>query len=164
MRTRIFRFSEKLKKAQNYDFLQSEFFERTHIYPSTIVRRRYVKVRVVQVRACGRDEIVLCGKAQKPFRIRFVEGGIITFKPVKAVRHQPRDKKFQLVFRDIHGVRDNRNAAVFFDELHAVHRAESVARNVRFFAGAQVLIKGVGHRFCKPLFQQYFNLCSLFSC
>ena len=111
----------------------------------------------MQVRACGRDEIVLCGKAQKPFRVRFVEGGIITFKPVKAVRHQPRDKKFQLVFRDIHGVRDNRNAAVFFDEFHAVHRAESVARNVRFFAGAQILIKGVGHRFCKPLFYHFFG-------
>ena len=112
VRNRV-RFCQKLKKAQNYDFLQSEFFERTHINFRAIVRRRYVKVRVVQVRACGRDEIVLCGKAQKPFRVRFVEGGVITFKPVKSVRHQPRDKKFQLVFRDIHGVRDNRNAAVF---------------------------------------------------
>ena len=63
MRTRFFGFCRKSKISQIIAVLQTEFFERAHINFRAIVRRRYVKVRVVQVRACGRDEIVLCGKA-----------------------------------------------------------------------------------------------------
>ncbi len=67
MRTRFFGFRRKSKISQIIAVLQSEFFERALVNPSTIVRRRYVKVRVVQIRACGRDEIILCGKAQNLF-------------------------------------------------------------------------------------------------
>ena len=45
----------------------------------------------MQVRACGRDEIVLCGKAQKPFRVRFVEGGIITLTTIYIKKRKSTD-------------------------------------------------------------------------